>query len=338
MTSALLSRTVTRRQFALAAAAGAATLTLMPAHAIFAAQATPAAAFASLGYPELKVTITESGYEGIPASLPAGRYLLTATTNAPVKDSPDQQPPTVAFVSPTPAGLRAADLLPLLGGSGGGGTPPAGATPFAGGTPAAGGDQAGEDQQVPLAVYQMKFAGGTMVFPGQTSAQAVIDLTAGEWVAWGDQPGLPQKPAVFTVTGDFPADVKDPDADITATLIDFAISFEGQLTAGTHTIKVQHHGAQPHFLVMEKGPDTMTREQVQATLAGQMSGTPAANAIDDSALQPVFYSPTQSIGTVTWHQIELPAGTLLAACYFPTAGTGVPHAMNGMFDVFKVTG
>lgn len=341
MTSEFLSKPISRRQFALGTAAGAATLALMPAHSIFAAQATPAAVFAALGYPELKVTITDTGYEGIPDTLPAGRYLLTAMTKTPVPAAAatsDQNPPTVAFVSPTPAGMSAADFLQLLGG-GGGGTPEAGATPMAGGTPAAGGDQGGgEDQQLPLAVYQMKFAGGTMVFPGQTSAQAVIDLTAGEWVAWGDQPGLPQQPAVFKVTGDFPADVQDPKADLTATLIDFAIQIEGTLTAGTHTIKVQHHGAQPHFLAIEKGPDTLTKDQVQATLAGEMSGTPAANAIDENALQPVFYSPTQSIGTDTWHQIELPAGTLVAACYFPTAGTGVPHAMNGMFDVFKVAG
>ena len=37
---------------------------------------------------------------------------------------------------------------------------------------------------------------------------------------------------------------------------------EGNLTAGTHLMKVQHQGAQPHFLDIEKGPDTMTKEQV----------------------------------------------------------------------------
>ena len=66
----------------------------------------------------------------------------------------------------------------------------------------------------------------------------------------------------FTVTGDFPADVAEPEADITATLVDFAITIDGELTAGTHVIKVVHHGAQPHFLEIEKGPDTMTKEMV----------------------------------------------------------------------------
>jgi hypothetical protein len=204
------------------------------------------------------------------------------------------------------------------------------------GSPAAEGEQGDEDEQLPLAVYQMKFAGGTMVFPGQTSTQAVMDLTPGEWVVWSDDPAGPTPPTTFTVTGDFPADVQDPESDITATLVDFAITIEGNLTAGTHTIKVQHHGAQPHFLEMEKGPDTMTKEQVGLAIADEMSGTPLPDGLSDSDLQPVFYSPTQSIGTVTWHQIDLPAGTLMAACFFPTAGTGVPHAANGMYDVFKV--
>ena len=83
----------------------------------------------------------------------------------------------------------------------------------------------------------MKFAGGVMTVPGQGD-QAVLDLTPGEWIAWGDDPSAAQKPVTFTVTGDFPADVAEPDADITATLVDFAITLDGALTAGTHLIKV----------------------------------------------------------------------------------------------------
>jgi hypothetical protein len=321
VTSEFLSRPVSRRAFAVGGAAAAA-LALLPSRSLVAAQ--EAGDFASLGYPELKVTITDTGYEGIPASLPAGRYLLTATANASGQTSPDQQPPTVAFLSPTPAGMSAADFLQQF-------------APSPGASPEAGGGEGGGDQPLPLAVYQMKFAGGVLVLPGQTD-QAVVDLTAGEWIAWGDDPAGRQQPVVLTVTGDFPADVAEPAADITATLVDFAITLEGSLTAGKHVIKVQHHGAQPHFLELDKGPDTMTKEQVQAAIAGEMSGTPAAGGLSENDLQPVFYSPTQSIGTTTWHHVELTTGTYLAACFFPTAGTGAPHAANGMIEVVKVTG
>ena len=159
-------------------------------------------------------------------------------------------------------------------------------------------------------------------------AQAVIDLTPGEYVVWGDDPSVPLTPVALTVTGEFPTDVQDPTTDITATLLDFAIKIEGNLTAGKHLMKVQHQGAQPHFLDIEQGPDTMTNEQVQAALMGEMSGTPVAGGLSEGDLRGVFYSPTQSIGTVTFQQIDVSDGTFLAACFFPTAGTGVPHAMK----------
>jgi hypothetical protein len=248
---------------------------------------------------------------------------VTAIGNTTASSSPDQSPPIVAFLSPTPAGVSAADFLQLFSG------PPAGATPEAEG------DQGG-DQALPLFIYQMTFAGGVMTLPGQAT-QGVLDLTPGEWVAWADDPSGAQTPVVFTVTGDFPADVTEPAADLTATLIDFAITLDGAMTGGSHLIKVQHQGAQPHFLEIDQGPDTMTKAMVDAALAGEMSGTPAANGFAESDLRPVFYSPTQSIGTTTWHPVELPTGTFLAACFFPTAGTGVPHAMNGMTDVFSMS-
>ena len=317
------------RRTVLAGAIGAAALLGLSRVGVRAQSTPEAGPFSGLGLPELNVTITDTGYEGIPSTLTAGRYLVTATANTkPI--SGQQQPPTVAFISPTSAGMTAADFLQIL-------APPPASSPEAGASPAAGGDQGGGDQQLPLQVYQMTFAGGVLVPSGQT-AQAVIDLKAGEWIAWADDPSIPITPTVFTVTGDVPADLPEPASDITATLIDFAITIEGNLTAGKHVIKVQHHGAQPHFLEIDKGPDTMTKEMVQATLDGEMSGTPAAGGMSESDLSPVFFAPTQSIGTTAWYEIDLPAGTMLAACFFPTAGTGVPHAMNGMIDVFTVTG
>jgi len=289
------------------------------------AWAQESADFSGLGYPELTVTITDTGFEGVPASTAAGRYLLTATNQ--MTQNTDNAG-AVAFLSGTPVGMSAADLVQFLGGFAG---PPVG-------SPTAGGDEGGGDEgPLPLVVYQLHFAGGVFALPGAT-AQAVIDLTPGEYVVWGDDPTAPQQLGTVTVTGDFPQDAPEPTTDITATLIDFAIRMEGNLTAGTHLIKVQHEGAQPHFLDIEKGPDTMTKEQVEAAFMGEMSGTPTAGGLGEGDLQPVFFSPTQSIGTVTYQQVELTAGTFLAACFFPTAGTGAPHAANGMIEVFEVTG
>jgi hypothetical protein len=324
-----LSRQINRRQFALGSAAGLAALSILPARAML-VSAQDAGDLSAMGYPELDITVTPTGFEGVPESTAAGRYLLKLTSTIPAGDTSNSG--AIGFMSGTPIGMNAADLLQFIGGVGAssGEASPAAAGP----SPEAGGD---EGQPLPLEVYQLHFAGGVFAPPGQT-AQAVIDLTPGEYVVWGDDPSVPQQPVTLTVTGDFPQDIKDPTADITATLVDFAITLDGSLTAGKHILKVQHHGAQPHFLDIEKGPDEMTKEMVMAAFTGEMSGTPEAGGISEQSMQPVFYSPTQSIGTTTWQVIDLTAGTFLAACFFPTAGTGVPHAMNGMVDVFKVTG
>ena len=51
---------------------------------VAAQEATPAAAtFAdTMGLPELRVRITDTAYEGLPAETPAGRYLLTLEVEA----------------------------------------------------------------------------------------------------------------------------------------------------------------------------------------------------------------------------------------------------------------
>jgi hypothetical protein len=292
--------------------------------------------FSGLGYPELAITVTDTGFEGVPATTAAGRYLLTVTN---ARSAASENAGAVGFVSPTPAGKSAADFIQYVASLAAPAATPGGGTPT-------GGDEGGEEmeQPLPLWVYQLHFAGG--VYAPTGTAQAVIDLIPGEYVVWGDDPTLPLTPVAMTVTGEFPPNVKDPTTDLTATLIDFAITVEGNLTAGKHLMKVQHQGAQPHFLDIEKGPDTMTTAQVQSALLGMApatpasdaAGTPGAGGLSEGDLQGVFYSPTQSLGTVTFQTIDLSVGTFLAACFFPTAGTGVPHAMNGMIEVFKVTG
>ncbi len=318
MLTHLLSRTMTRRQ-AILATAGASLLTLGPG-ARLVASAQGAGDLVTLSYPKLSLTVTDTAIDGVPAttaSAPGGK---------------------VGFVSP-PAGMPVQALLGVLAGQG---RPPASpvASPVASpaASPALTAGQADVAQGAPPAfIYQSRFAGGAFARPG-TTGEAVIDLQPGDWIAWGDDPTAGQKPVAFTVTGDFQPDVKDPQADITATLVDFAITIEGNLTAGTHILKVVSHGAEPHFLEVDKGPDTMTKELVGAALRRQMNGTPEPGGFANATLEPAFYTPVQSIGTTTWHAIDLKPGSYLAACFFPTAGTGVPHAMNGMIDVIKITG
>jgi len=329
MTLEFLSQQITRRQLAFGAA-GVAALTLLPVGSI-AAFAQETTDLSTLGYPELDVTVTDSGFEGVPATTAAGRYLLKVTNS---NSDQSGNVGAVAFLSPTPAGLSLDEFMVLLSNTGGGAPQ---ATPMGGDASAAASPEGGDagSGALPLEIYQMYFAGGAFAPPGQ-SVEAVIDLKPGDYIVWADDPEVPLSPVMLTVTGDMPQDLQDPEADVTVTLIDFAIMIEGTPTTGKHLWKIQHEGAQPHFLDLEKGPDTMTKEQVQAALMADESATPTPGGLDPNTLEGTFYSPTQSIGTVTYQWVDLTEGTYLAACFFPTAGTGIPHAMNGMIDVFTV--
>jgi hypothetical protein len=201
---------------------------------------------------------------------------------------------------------------------------------------------------LPTVIYQAVFAGGAVRYAEQQgmawAGQAVIDLGPGEWILWSGEPGSPQPPVMVTVTGEMPADVVEPEADIDVTFIDFGINVEGSLTAGEHLMRIENQGAQPHFLVLEKGPDDMTNEQIAQILeifmameTGEAVSPEALPFDPETDLMPLLDTAVQSIGTVMWVPVSLEAGTWVALCFFPTAGEGLPHAFHGMHTVFTVT-
>lgn len=291
--------TLTRRQLTLGAALGGAMIALGRLAPNVRAQS---ADLASLAYPTIDVTITADGFTGIPETLPAGRYLLNATAEGVEGGG------AVSFLSPY--GMSPDEFFAALG-------------------------SVGEDGILPTFVYQSAFAGGVEALPGRPGT-AVIDLAEGTWIAWGDDPESSQMPVVVSVTGAFPADVAEPDADVLSTLVEFGIMMDGNLVAGEHVLRVENLGAQPHFLELAKVPTGTTDEDLAALLNSFMTGTPTAGGLTEEDFEEGVYTPTQSIGTVTWTKMSLEAGTYAAMCWFPTAGLGDPHVFHGMHAVFEV--
>ncbi len=317
---------LTRRQLMLGSAAAGAALTWSSFGGTVVANQ---AGLADLGLPTIDITVNPDSFDGVPDTLEAGRYLLNVSASGPATEM--ERDAIIGFIRPN--GVSIEEFMSVLG-------PPPGAV---GASPAAedaedGGDAGGGAP--PSFVYQATFAGGAAVStssaPGST-ASAVIDLTEGEWIAWGDDPEAPQTPVVFTVTGAFPAGAAEPEADIMVTLVDFGIMVEGNLTAGDHILRIENLGAQPHFVEIEMVPDGTTNDDLTALLDSFITGTPVAGGLTDADFQPVGYTPVQSIGTVTWHLMSLDAGTYDAVCFFPTAGIGDPHAFHGMHTVFVVS-
>lgn len=332
-----MSRSLSRRTFALGSVAtmfGGAAVSSVPI-SVIAAQGMD---LASLGLPTLDITMTDTGFEGIPDSVEAGRYLLNVAVPESLAEGGGAD-----FVSP-PDGMSAEEWLTQLGLFGGGPPPGEGGSPEA--EPAEASPEAGTEGEgapeeafaIPSFVYQSHWAGGA-VGPGGMTAQAVIDLVEGEWILLADDPFGAQAPAVFTVTNEFPADVAEPEADVMVTFIEFGIAVEGALTAGDHLLRIENLGAQPHFIIVMKGPDSMTNEQLGLILQSFFGGAASPEALPfdpDTELMPVLSTAAQSMGVVEWVPVTLEAGTYAGICFFPNAGEGLPHAAHGMHTVFTV--
>lgn len=299
---------------------------------VAAQDATPTSATFTdtMGLPELSVTVTDSAYEGLPAETPAGRYVLNIDIAA-------AEGGGISFMQ-LPDGLSLDDLMALLAAPPEGSPEAAAASPIAGDEAAAEGGDA--EDGPPDWYFTTRHAGGTAGGPGQL-VQAIVDLTPGTWVAWGDDPEAAQPPVGLTVTeGIDPATAPEPAAAATMRMFEFGFEVEGTLVAGPQTLRVTNAGAQPHFLIMDLIPEGTTKEQIEQLLELDMTGaTPTTDSglpNPDTDFVPVAFTATLSTGTSMWIATDLPAGTYVAVCFFPDIASGEPHAYKGMYEIFTV--
>jgi hypothetical protein len=259
--------------------------------------------FAGLGLPEIAVTITDGAFEGVPTRLSAGRYLL-AVTNA---VSASEEETEGAALLQLPASLAASDVIAKM---------------------------QDDETDWPADWYgETTLAGGAYAALGDT-AFAVIDLTAGNWILWSEAPGSPQDPVLIEVTGDLAANPPRPVADVVIELSEFEISFGAPLRSGEQVIEVVSVGQQPHFLFVGGVPDGTTVAEAQAALAAYWEPDSAPAAPFSFAESPELVGTgDQSAGTTAWYAIDLPAGTVVIACFVVDPETGQPHAMLGMTEV-----
>ncbi|MGD9710522.1 MAG: hypothetical protein AB7V46_00440 [Thermomicrobiales bacterium] len=298
-------------------------------------EAVAANPFADLALPQIDITMTDDLFEGVPADLTAGRYVVALTVETTEEDggggtfllmpegmTTDQ---FIEFTAPsaTPMAIDEAEASPMV---------EADASPAA---------EEGGDAPPPW-YFETAMAGGPYADSGDTN-YAVVDLSAGEWVFWAEYPGAPQAPQPISVTGEMPTDSPEPAPDVTIEMADFAFGFSTPLTAGQHIIALSNVGDQPHFLGVEGVPAGTTVDDVLALAeaeVGGMMGSPVATPTDGLSLEdlePVFGTGDQSAGTTAWYEIELEPGTYVAACFVTDPETGLPHIMLGMVEVFEIS-
>jgi len=293
-----------------------------------AAQATPDSGapnpFADLGLPQLDITVTGSAFEGVPSELAAGRYVI-ALTNAtddgfsgggaflqvPEGMTTDE---FIAFVSPSDESTSAEVVE---------------ASPVA------------DEMGPPDWYYETMVAGGPYA-PGGGIAYAVVELTAGEWVFWAEYPGAPQPPVPVVVTGDLPADLPTPVADVTIEMSEFAFGMSGPIAAGPQVIELANAGEQPHFLAVIGVPPGTTVDDILALaqMESEAGDVPVASPTDEGLsfddIVDAFGTGDQSAGVTAWYAIDLAPGTYAAVCFVTDPETGEEHVMLGMVEVFDV--
>lgn len=307
------------------------TALLVPASGV-AAQATPEGSldnpFADLGLTQIDITATDDAFDGVPAELDAGRYVVALTNGLTGEDTTGG-----AFLQ-IPEGMTTDEFLEQ--------TAPPEATPagdaaVAEASPAA---EGGPDELPPW-YYETRIAGGPYANPGETT-YAVVDLNAGEWVFWAEYPGAPQAPAPIAVSGEMPADLPVPEADVTVEMSEFAFAFSGPVSAGPQVIELANVDDQPHFIGVGAVPAGTTSEDLLALIESEFSDVPATpiatpeGGLSFENIAEVFGTGDQSGGVTAWYSTNFEPGTHGALCFITDPETGLPHVMLGMIEVFEV--
>ena len=294
------------------AALGAVLLLLTASVAAISAQGTPAATggqLEELGYPEVVITVTEAGFE-VPDEVQAGTVLLTLENNAPF--------PAGFSLIQLPEGVSMADLMP---------PPPA--SPVEGASPAAEGGP-----EFPPVLYDAVWAGGAFAMPG-LSGQAVVTLTAGEWIIdAGPEAGFP--PGILNVTGEAGDGMDVPEGAVSVELDNFQIVLPEEIPAGPQIWHATNIGDQPHEVFISKTPERLTVDEAMALVQMDPTAEPDPSLPNPEEFEDVGFIPPISQDKSLMVDLNLEPGHYVAVCFMPTEGEDVPHAFKGMVTVFSV--
>jgi hypothetical protein len=262
--------------------------------------------FSDLGLPEIELHFTSADVTGMPESLEAGRYLVT------IHGEPTEEEWAFGpMFLQLPEGMSIDDLMAQA--------------------------QEATDGPPPF-YYESVVAGGPLILAasGATTAYGVVDLPPGEWIVSGS--ALAQPPVPFTVNGEMAADLAEPESNVTLTIGEMVINVtEGAFVVGDNVVKVENIGAQPHFVELSRVPEGTTEENIEATIAGFMGGTPEAEPVAEEDFSIIAFSNEQSGQTVQWTTMTVQeSGTHAAACWIPDLESMMPHAAMGMYAIIEV--
>jgi len=308
--------------------AATATLALVGSAGALAQDATPTAGdslFADLGLPELVITATDEGLQLDQSEIEAGRYLVTLNNESENSD-------VFAGFIQLPEGMTAEGLSY--------------ADELATGTPIPEEGPSPEQMEGLSWLYETYIAGGPSTVT-DVSTQAVVNLPAGEYGVWDEDPFSAFPAPALTVTGDPDAEITGAEPEAAVTIVEkgeggvgYAFRLTGDLQVGPQIVEVLNASDQPHFVDASQYPDEITLEQVMGSMMFDPSGgaTPSPDMIDFEQFTYAGWASTQSIGTTQWVVMDFEPGQAMISCWIPDPlSEGTPHALEGMLQFFPVT-
>ena len=279
--------------------------------------------FADLELPALAITVTASAIEGLPPELPAGRYVLSVTD---ATATPEGGIGSGVVFLQVPSGMTTESLLDAIAETA--------AMP------------AMIDGRSPSWMANTSVTGGPYARNDET-VYAVVDLVAGSWVLWTEDPKAPQRPVPVTVTGEASTDPTTPASNVRIELDEYFYAFSDDITAGPLILEVANVGTLLHFIALIRVPEGTTVEDVQALVAGAAGATPApVGNLTVANVEQVFAAGDQSDGVTAWYATSLLAGTYAAVCFMTSSiidgpltllgEQGASHTLMGMVAVIEV--
>jgi uncharacterized cupredoxin-like copper-binding protein len=182
------------------------------------------------------------------------------------------------------------------------------------------------------------YAGGpNAIDPGDSSTVTQV-LDPGQYLVLCTIPGKDGQPHVMkgmfhplVVTGTAPAPVPAlPAADVTVKLSDYDFVFDRPLTAGTHSVRVDNAGPQPHeIIVAELAPGKSAADFVKWETGGEKGPLPANRWLGGVAGIDAGKSATFTV--------TLKPGNYMVICFWPDAKDGKPHLAHGMIKQITVS-
>ena len=133
------------------------------------------------------------------------------------------------------------------------------------------------------------------------------------------------------VTGTAPATAPAlPAADVTVKLSDYDFVFDKPLAVGTHTVRVDNAGPQPHEIVVAAlAPGKTAADFVLWEAGGEKGPPPTSHWLGGVAGIDNGKSATFSV--------TLTPGNYLVICFWPDAKDGKPHLVHGMIKQVTVS-